>query len=391
MAATRHIVFIQHGDYREAVERFAEGGGETYASQRYSVELVAGLLADSRVTVMCLPSPKYDVQLENGVRSMGMGWAQRRDVWGLLATLEKLRPTDLIVRTPFVPVLAWALARGVRALPLLADSFGADTGRVTQLLLPRLLNSPRISVVGNHNVFASRSLAALGVQADKIVPWDWPPSRSPYDVPAKRRDPGRSAPFSIFYAGMVSVDKGVGDLVDAVAELSARGVEARLVIAGPGALAEMKERAIGRGVSGRVEFLGRIPNTDVFARMRDADAVVVPSRPTYPEGLPIVVTEGLCSRTPLVLSSHPVFERAFSGQRGVLRFHAADPRALADALERLHTDPELYAELSENSALAWDHIQLSLTWGELVLRWLANTRGDLDFLRAQSLARQAGA
>jgi hypothetical protein len=36
------LLFVQYGgDYREAVERFAAGGGETYYAQKYSVDAVA--------------------------------------------------------------------------------------------------------------------------------------------------------------------------------------------------------------------------------------------------------------------------------------------------------------------------------------------------------------
>jgi len=33
--------------------------------------------------------------------------------------------------------------------------------------------------------------------------------------------------------------------------------------------------------------------------MAEADAVLIPSRRTYPEGFPKTINEGLCSRTPL--------------------------------------------------------------------------------------------
>ena len=45
LRSDRHLVMLQWGDYREAVERFRAGGPETYIAQRATVEFVASLAA----------------------------------------------------------------------------------------------------------------------------------------------------------------------------------------------------------------------------------------------------------------------------------------------------------------------------------------------------------
>jgi len=41
--------------------------------------------------------------------------------------------------------------------------------------------------------------------------------------------------------------------------------------------------------------------------MRSADAIVIPSRHEYPEGLPLTIYEALAARTPIVASDHQCF------------------------------------------------------------------------------------
>lgn len=46
----RRIVFVQFGDYAEAVQRFAAGGKENYYAQKYTVDYMAGLRCSARPT-----------------------------------------------------------------------------------------------------------------------------------------------------------------------------------------------------------------------------------------------------------------------------------------------------------------------------------------------------
>src|SRR5688572_29191619 len=117
--ARRHVVFVQYGDYRQAVRRFAEGGAETYVAQRYSVDHVGGLTKRMAVTVVCLPAEPHDEMLPNGVRWIGLGHDPSKQDPRLIGVLEQLDPTDVVMTTPHLPALAWCLLRGTRVLPLL--------------------------------------------------------------------------------------------------------------------------------------------------------------------------------------------------------------------------------------------------------------------------------
>jgi len=379
----RHIVFVQYGDYRSAVERFAAGGGATYGSQHYSVQQVAAFARDARVTVISIPAPLGEKQLESGVLAVGLGNRRGRIPVTLLRYLERLSPTDIVLRTPVASVLSWARLRSRRVLPMLADSFPQP--RLTQRFLATLLNNPAVPVVGNHNLPACSSLASLGVDAGKIVPWDWPQERTPQEQAAKERvHPG--APFHILFAGVVSAPKGTVELITAVSLLAREGIDARLVVAGSGEVEAMTTLARELGCAERVQFLGRIPNTRVFELMRESDVVVVPSRPTYAEGLPIVINEALCSRSPLVLSDHPIFVQALRDAPGIVFFEAGNAASLAQSLAGLARDAALYARVSAAAPAAWDRLQVPLRWGDIVRRWFHGSADDFAFLKAHALA-----
>ena len=130
--------------------------------------------------------------------------------------------------------------------------------------------------------------------------------------------------------------------------------------------------------------MGRVSNGDVQRLMREHDAVVVPSRSSYAEGLPMAIYEGLCSRSPLIISSHPMFVPALGQQDGVLMFEEGKPESLAQAIASLQ-DAAVYRRVSQGSAAAWESIQVPLKSGELLTRWLTGTNADIAALKTFSL------
>lgn len=86
--------------------------------------------------------------------------------------------------------------------------------------------------------------------------------------------PRRTQPHTALFAGNLIPLKGVALAIDALARLPGW----TLVLAGDGRDADrLRRRAVRRGVSDRVTFLGRIPRAEVLVRMRAADVFVFPS------------------------------------------------------------------------------------------------------------------
>ena len=367
------LTIVQYaGDYREAHDRFAAGGLSTYQAQRYSLQTVADLATrHEQVAVVCTQtSGRYDQTLADGVRAIGSGFNGPINIPAFIRDVATTAPTHLVITTPFPPqLIKWALKKQLRIICVFADSFdgGGWRGRVRAFRLRRLLVNRRVEWVGNHGLNACLSLERIGVDKQKVVPWDWPPSFSPHDLGPRERASGR---LQLVYVGGVTLAKGVGDLIEAVNHLRERSVSVAVKIIGSDTNGEMAAFAISKGVSDLVSFIGPVPNEHIPATMREADAVVVPSRHSFPEGMPLTIYEALSARTPILASDHPMFKGVLVDGESAVVFAASNPASMADAIEKLASDDALYGRLSANSARAWEKLQLPVVWGEFLINWL---------------------
>jgi glycosyltransferase involved in cell wall biosynthesis len=393
------LVFVQYGDYSEAYSRLIErNGAENYYAQRYTLDFVAELARSERVssvTVVTFSRNEALHELAPGLRTAGVelyprhGAARHTELMQLVASLD---PTHLIVSAPIVPLLRWGLEQGLPVLPLFADSFRGD-GLRTQVRNARLafvLNDPRIRIVANHNLAAALDLARIGVIDSKIVPYDWPAVVSARQHAAKKAPTGQER--KLVYVGTVSEAKGVGDLLHALSQLVGEGLDVTLDVIGQARDDSMQTLSEELELGDRVRFLGMCPHAEVRRAMREADAVVVPSRHEYPEGLPMTLYEGLCSRTPLVVSDHPMFHLRIRDGENALVFHAGSPTSLAGRIRKLFADAALYERLSENGAQAAEGYLCPLKWDRLIEAWLDPSHGreiQDHLLSTQQVAQSA--
>jgi len=372
------LVFVQFGDYSDAYRRLRQSDGkETYYAQRYTLDFVAELAhtgAVEAVTVITFSRDEELTELEPRLRTAGVrlypeGESARHDE--LIALVERQRPTHLIISAPIVPLMRWGLARDIPVLPVFADSFRGHglRNQVRNARLAYVLNDPRIRYVANHNLAAALELERIGVVSSKILPYDWPAVVSPKDNVAKSA-PALDRDFRLIYVGQVSEAKGVGDLIHALAELETAGKHCTLTIIGEVQDESLQTLAQELGVGERVSFLGTQAHAEVRQAMRAHDAVVVPSRHEYPEGLPMTLYEGLCSRTPLIVSDHPMFALRIHAGENALVFEAGSPGALAARVIELASDAALYESLSQNSESAADGYLCPLKWDRLITAWL---------------------
>ncbi len=378
------LLIIQYGDYGEAVRRFEEEGEEDYFAQRYTVDFVARLASRlARVTVLSCSIDESPARTSTGVYTAGVRLYPDRGrprYRRLIRAAAQERPTHLLLATPIAPVLFWALYSRVRTLPIFADSFTRSglKDRLRNFLLAKALNRPSIEWVANHNLAASLDLYRIGVTPGKILPFDWPAMFTPEQYAAKQA-PGAD-PFRLIYVGAVVESKGVRDAILAIEQLRGQGRTVELDIVG--GHDEPLERFVrDRGLQDYVTFQGRLPHTQIVSVMRQHDAVVAPSRHEYPEGLPFTIYEGLCSRSPAIVSDHPMFKVRMRDGENCVMFAAGKPEALAAAVLRLADDAALYARLSQHADQAAADYMCPLKWHDLILCWLST-----DPARRRSLA-----
>lgn len=143
--------------------------------------------------------------------------------------------------------------------------------------------------------------------------------------------------------------KGQRYLLDACAALRDRGVDVTCVMVGDGPDRSMLEQRRGElGLDGVVELVGRRTREQIAEHVAAADVLVAPSVPTAGgkrEGIPVVLMEGMSAGLPVVssrLSGIP--ELVDDGVNGLLT-EPFDSAAIADALQRLASDPELRRRL----------------------------------------------
>jgi hypothetical protein len=378
------LVYVQYGDYAEALRRLDEGGAETYQAQRHTVEWVRRTAERHPTCVICLNSSSRTEETVAGGRVLCIGRSlyEKDSPWDIAALVEAQKPDAVICRTPLCSVLDWAGRHGVACLPLLADSSSKPGFRqmLRRRRLGRSLRSGRLPCVANHSLSASRWLKTLGVAPERIVPWEFPAALSA--GPVKSGQSGGA--FRLLYVGAVIEEKGVGDLVEAVAVLS-RTLPCSLTVAGEGRdRAGFESRAKELGID--ASFLGSVPYPTVSRLMRESDAVVVPSRHAYPEGLPNTVYEGLASGTPVLVSDHPVIvERVADGETALV-FRASDPASMAAAMSRLASDRALYARLSSHGEHAYRALYVGVEWSELLSRFVADPVNKSGWVAPLSLS-----
>lgn len=378
------VLIVQYaGDYREAVERLEKGEGETYYAQKYSVEAVAeiGKTIEEAAVLCCLTQERYDEVLSNGVRAIGAGFNSKIAIKPLIQLIEKQNPTHLIVRTPIPEILRWSINHKVPTIAILADSFKAQgfKNKLRNYWLSNLLNHQQIEWVFNHGINSSLSLLEIGVNPDKIMPWDWPSTITPDSFPAKKLR-AKEKFWKLAYVGLITESKGIGDVLDALKELRFKNLSIKLKVAGQGEIEKFINKAKQLNIEDSVEFLGLVPNQAIVHLMREADLVIIPSRPDYPEGFPMTIYEALCSRTPIVASDHPMFQNKLKDGVNSVIFPSANAVALADCIEKLIFTPELYERLSLASYEAWKQLQIPVKWADMINRWLDNSPENRQWL-----------
>jgi glycosyltransferase involved in cell wall biosynthesis len=340
-----------------------------------------GAQVDEVTTLSFLSNERYDEVLPNGVRAIGAGFHHKVNSQTILEIVKDQNPTHIVLRTPDRAVLQWAIKNKVQVIATLADSFSSSSlrDRVKHYFLANLLNHPQVSWVSNHGVTASQSLQSIGVNPDKIIPWDWPHAVTP-DLYSHKTLRQHSDCWNILYAGHISESKGVGDVLGAIAALKARHFPVHLKVAGKGDIAAFQAKVRQLQIEDCVEFLGMVKNTEVIGLMRDADLVMVPSRHEYPEGFPMTIYESLCSRTPLVASDHPMFVRQLRHEQNAMIFPAGQAADCALQIETILTHPALYEKISRATHTTWQNLQIPVKWGEMMTSWLQNSPSDQEWL-----------
>lgn len=210
-------------------------------------------------------------------------------------------------------------------------------------------------------------IIARGTDADRVVvipnavdPDQFVPR--PAD-PALRADLGfDSTDVVLGYVSSLVGYEGIGYLLEAIAQLRARGHRVRGLIVGDGVERAALERSARLlGLAADVRFTGRVPLEDVQRYYAQIDVFVVPrtndrvSRTVTP----LKPLEAMALERPVVCSDVPALRELIEPGETGLVFAAEDARSLAATVEPLLDDPGARARLG---TAARDWVTAERTW-----------------------------
>jgi glycosyltransferase involved in cell wall biosynthesis len=153
-----------------------------------------------------------------------------------------------------------------------------------------------------------------------------PPDEAPLDA----------SPPRIVCLGRLGVRKGSPTMVRALAILTERHPDARLVLAGDGDVSGVRIEAERLGVGDRVELPGWVGPDERRRILLEATVFALPSRD---EGLPVALLEAMAYGLPAVVSPVGGIPDAFEEGRHGYFVAPDDPEALADRIATLVEDP----------------------------------------------------
>ncbi len=169
-----------------------------------------------------------------------------------------------------------------------------------------------------------------------------------FPLAAVPREPGREAgPVRLVTVARLSAEKGIDDLLRAIAVLRDQGTHVTLEIAGEGPMrTELEALTEALRLSDRVQFAGFVPYGPKLIELLDRGEVfVLPSRS---EGLPHALVEAMARALPVVATAVGGIPAFLAGDGGVV-VPVGDPLALATALAQLNADERRLAQLSRHA------------------------------------------
>ncbi len=138
--------------------------------------------------------------------------------------------------------------------------------------------------------------------------------------------------------------KGINYLLEACNILKEKGITHEILILGDGPERKNLEK-LAENLGLEIEFKGAIPHNEVSSFLEDCDLFVLPA---IGEGFGISLVEAMNCKKPVIgTNSGGIPDIIKEGETGLL-VPERDPKALADAIEKLLKDEKLANQLAEN-------------------------------------------
>ncbi|TKX54925.1 glycosyltransferase [Halorubrum sp. SP3] len=305
------------------------------------------------VEVVSLPRGSYRERLAPNLRARGL--ADRLSGFDVIVEDGLAHPSLLCANrrldTPtvaLVHMIAWRARTAEAAARAGGTGLGgrlrAELGRRGVAAVERRFLRGVDAAVYNAET-TRRDAAGLGGPDRNTVA---PPAGDRFDpvtAASEIRERAETGPLEVTFLGNVVPRKGLDALVEGVARLDGTGVDWRLTVVGDRTVApeyaeSAAEAADAAGIGDRVDFVGRLGDEAVAARLRESHVLAVPSR-YEPFGMVYLEAMGF-GCVPVATTAGGAGEFVRDGESGVL-VSPDDPRAVARALRDLDDRDRLAA------------------------------------------------
>jgi phosphatidylinositol alpha-mannosyltransferase len=243
---------------------------------------------------------------------------------------------------PLVPFLSPIVLRESRSVNI--ATFHAYSGFSPAYELTSRLLGPIVSRL--HGRIAVSAAARHFI--DRYFPGDYKVIPNGVDVdfyrravPIARWQDGIS---NILFVGRHEPRKGLLDLLKAYRLLRKSGRRCRLLVTNTGPQEREARRYVMTRRLGDVEFLGRVSDAEKAQLFRTADVYVSPA--TGGESFGIVLLEAMAAGAPIVCSDIHGYKGVVRRGEQALLVPPRDPKALAAAISRVLSEPDLRARMS---------------------------------------------
>lgn len=286
---------------------------------------------EQRGGVAAVPLPRYRNRLARMVLG---GWRAWRAASSIPADVYHIHDPELL------PV-ALALIRSGRAVVYDAHEDVTATAPTkswlpvgTRRLAGRLARWLERAVARRGaGIVAATEHIARSISAEAVVVANYPDLHS-FSAPAAPRDP------LVAYVGGLTEARGIGDLVDAMAQVPA-DLGARLALAGRFEPPSYEQQLRRRAGWERVDFHGWLESDEVATLLGQAAIGVAPLHPlpNHVRSSPIKLFEYMAAGAAVIASDFPGWRHVVAGSGCGELVPPADPGALGAAITALLRDP----------------------------------------------------
>lgn len=179
------------------------------------------------------------------------------------------------------------------------------------------------------------------------IKWIFSTSLTQAEIAATASSPDFAplATLRLITVGRLEREKNVHSTIESLIHIREMFPDCQLDVVGGGSqLASLQELVVALGLSNCVFFHGRVNHQAVLDLLKPAHIFCFPTRSS--EGFPKVVLEALASGVPVITTPVSVLPMLIGENQCGLILSEPSPRSIADAVQKIAEDQELFRNMS---------------------------------------------